>query len=177
MKYIIVLALLGLTGCAGGLTGTGAKNEFSCELPKGVNCFSVQSAYHLSLNGKLPGQQTQMQNEELIYRNDNKEEPVSNNKNLSEAISDLWNFNGDKRVAQTINLVSNNERFKEGPDIQFTPPQYVKIWIAPYKTANGDIRDAYYMYSKIKEGSWKVQAPISTQNPPVLEVKKEVKTN
>lgn len=151
-KLINAIAFsLVLTGCAGGITGTGAKSEFACELPQGVNCFSVQSAYQMSLNGLLPGQKTQSGNEELISKKS------TDKRDSSSVLHGMW---VDSQLKTGIsNATVINGEGDSPPEVQFTSPQYIRIWMAPHKNAVGDARDPYYMYAIVEPGTWSVVPP------------------
>lgn len=151
IKLISVACCLVLVGCAGGITGTGAKSEFACELPQGVNCFSVQSAYQMSLNGLLPGQKTQANNEAIINKRP-QERP--------ETYREAGGFWVDTQLKTGItNATVINGEGDTSPEVQFISPKYIRIWMAPHKSATGDSREAYFMYAVYEPGNWTVIPP------------------
>src|SRR5437762_1478115 len=57
VKVAALASIVGLTGCAGTLSGIGGETTFKCKAPDGVQCQSVSGTYANSRVGNLPSQQ------------------------------------------------------------------------------------------------------------------------
>jgi conjugal transfer pilus assembly protein TraV len=54
MAAMVVLVALGLTGCAGTLTGLEGESKFACKAPDGVTCSSLSGIYANAVANNLP---------------------------------------------------------------------------------------------------------------------------
>ena len=151
-KKLIVLAMasLFLTGCASTMSGLGeSSSSFSCKAPEGVTCTSVTGIYANAAQHNLPA--------------------LTQAKNVSDKTSDKTaktpSYYGDKQVP--LDPTSAVESNKMPPIAMNTPqsgdpirsqPLTLRIWLAPWIDADGDLHDQRYIYTTVHNGEWLIEA-------------------
>lgn len=124
-----VIAAIGLTGCAGGLSGYDAQTRSSCSVSEGVGCTPVSDVYARAMAGTLPGQQTsQNQAEARPYM------PSAGNV-ASQAI---------------------RPSMSSGMPIR-TAPRVLRIWFAPWKDELDVLHDQRHSYITLDQGRWLIE--------------------
>jgi len=155
-KKLIVLAITNVlfTGCASTMSGLGESSSSpSCKAPVGVSCTSVTGIYANAAQLNLPA---------LIQA-----------KTVSETVSDKTSdktakspsYYGDKQVS--LNPTRWVESNKMPPIAMNTPqsgdpirsqPLTLRIWLAPWIDAEGDLHDQRYIYTTVHNGEWLIEA-------------------
>lgn len=122
-----------LGGCAG-LTGTGGSSKLACKAPDGVTCSSLSGVYANALAGNLPG----------LQQKHGKEASHASNSYASTP-------KGKVSKAEIV-----GETPSSGMPI-FTKPEVMRIWVAPWEDAEGDLHDQAYMYVVANDGRWAIE--------------------
>lgn len=136
MKSLAVLIVFAVSasGCMS-LSGLDGSNKFACKAPDGVSCTSVSGVY---ANPPLA--------EEASKENGTKTD--------SGKPDDL------AKSAAALPVYSASRYFHAIPSSGtplLSPPQVLRIWIAPWKDQDGDLRDQSYLYVMWDRGEWNVQ--------------------
>ena len=122
---IAILGLGGLSGCAGTLSGVGeGGSKFACKAPDGVTCSSLSGVYANAVANNLPALRKEGKGDET-YGNP---APPSAGQIVGHAPS-------------------------SGEPIR-SQPKILRVWIAPWEDADGDLHDQSYIYVVTNPGRW-----------------------
>lgn len=127
-----------MTGCA--LSGVGGTSEFQCKAPEGVPCQSVSGVHYNERAGNLPAQRA-------AHRS-------------SAAPSQV-------RPTRAASVGDGSDPTPELPvyPLQGEPvlgairsdPVLIRIWIAPWEDADGDLNEESRVYLQIDAGRWLIE--------------------
>jgi conjugal transfer pilus assembly protein TraV len=126
------LAALVLSGCA----GIGGTSKYGCKAPTGVHCQSVSGVYHNSLQNTLPSQR--------------KSSVAPENKGIQPNASPVAPARPDAAPSRMPAPVSG---VAPGTPLR-SESRVLRLWIAPWDDADGDLMDQTYAYVLIEEGRW-----------------------
>lgn len=147
----IMPALLMLGGCASSLSGLDGNSTFSCKAPDGVLCSSLSGVYANALQDNLPG----LQSHKHTSVPDNNASWNNHVPGTGEPLSTTT----DKRVASPVQprtQVPFASVPSTGAPIR-TAPKILRVWIAPWEDADGDLHDQSYLYVVADPGRWMVE--------------------
>lgn len=119
-----------LAGCAGMSGLSGSTDHLACHAPKGVLCSSISGVYANSVAGTLPSQQV--------------------------------NHGGELRhpaPATGGDVYATPSAYVKAPasgEPVLSPPRVLRVWIAPWKDQDGDLRDQEYVYVMWDRGNWQL---------------------
>ena len=117
-------AVLTLAGCASG-------PKYACGTPEGVTCLPV-SAVYASSSGATPA---------LVDAASGEEVPTEGG---TEAVANRSRAEAARPVVATV---------QPGEPI-LTAPRVLRLWIAPWEDAAGDLHDETFLYLRIDDGRW-----------------------
>lgn len=114
-------------GCAANLSGVGGETTFKCKAPDGVQCQSVSGTYANARAGNLPALQTA----------------------VGSALAPLV----------TPSAVPSPLRLRDAAPFGAirSDPTIIRIWIAPWEDADGDLMDQTYVYMPLDTGRWLIE--------------------
>ena len=142
MRHSLLLAALLpalLTGCAGMSGLSGSTSHLACHAPKGVLCSSISGVYANSVAGTLPSQQVNHGGDLL--------KPQQRSPDQSAP---------DKSALAAFPVPSGYVKAPESGEPILSPPQVLRVWIAPWKDPDGDLRDQQYLYVMWDRGHWEI---------------------
>lgn len=150
-RYWPLLSLMLLSGCA--FSGLDGSSSFTCKAPDGVSCTSVSGVYA------------------------NKPAPAND---ANAAAGDAGT--GKPRLPSLQPYHTSTETLHAMPVSGaplLSPPRVLRIWMAPWRDQDGDLRDQAYLYVMWDRGEWNIQhsrnqildqyAPVTLRNAPVAE--------
>lgn len=121
-----------LTGCSSLALGDG---EFSCKMENGgVPCASTSQMYEMTNNGQTLAK---LAREKQLEKEDKTVDDGTKN-GQSDFVLD--------------NYVTN--RLPDEPIPVRTPPQVMRIWVAPYEDKEGDFVMSGYVYTEVSPRRW-----------------------
>ena len=121
-----------LTGCSSLALGD---DEFSCKMENGgVPCASTSQMYEMTNNGQTPAK---LAREKLLEKEGKTVDDGTKN-GQSDFVLD--------------NYVTN--RLPDEPIPVRTPPQVMRIWVAPYEDKEGDFVMSGYVYTEVAPRRW-----------------------
>lgn len=121
-----------LTGCSSLALGD---DEFSCKMENGgVPCASTSQMYEMTNNGQTPAKLAR----EKQLEKENKTVDDGTKNGQSDFVLD--------------NYVTN--RLPDEPIPVRTPPQVMRIWVAPYEDKEGDFVMSGYVYTEVSPRRW-----------------------
>ena len=130
----LLAAITTLGGCAANLSGVGGETTFKCKAPDGVQCQSVSGTYANARVGNLPSQQSPGASTVLA--------PGLTATSLALAPSAL--SPSRIRDAAAFGAIRSD-------------PTIIRIWIAPWEDADGDLMDQTYVYMPLDTGHWLIE--------------------
>lgn len=129
-----------LSACSN-LAGIGGSAEFKCKAPDGVQCQSVSGVYHNAQQGNLPA--------------------------LRGGLTPQSGSAAPSRMMQVANAVSRPDASAPADEpggaapgaapplgAIRAEPTLIRIWIAPWEDADGDLNDQSYVYLPVDSGRW-----------------------
>lgn len=147
-----------LQGC-GSLSGLDSEGKFACKAPDGVTCMSVSGIYANSKVNNLPG----MRKREVVGA-----QPGAQ---AGAAVEGASQAKGGRKSEYDYNAPDNNLAMAAGtpasPKTMLaphsgapmrTPERVLRVWMAPYMDAEGDLNDQKYFYVTIQGGQWLIEA-------------------
>lgn len=164
-----VAAALLLQGCASSVSGLGGSDKFACSAPSGVACMSVSGISENINHNTLPGLSPGVQKGDPVFMGGM--EPV---KSVPMGQQPVGYYAGQRtymapvdqlsapRVGQTVNIQGGVPATvfdvpNSGTPLR-SPEQVIRIWVAPYEDADGDLHDQRYVYLTLNHGGWQMDA-------------------
>lgn len=149
-----------LSGCANP-SGLGGDSAFGCKAPAGVPCMSITGVEANLRAGNLPAQRATP----TIARGDDTR-PMPSAPTAAVATATTGTTVPRAEVAEV----------QAGPAPEAVPrplrssPRLMRIWLAPWEDADGDLIDQTYVYLQVDSGRWLVdrateRARIATVDP------------
>lgn len=129
---LTAVTLLALSGCASSMNGMGASDKLACKAPDGVTCASLSGVYANTIANNLPGLQ--------------KRKHTDDDKSTSTPSKTKNSYAG-----------GINQATPGTGDAIFTPQHIVRLWIAPWEDAEGDLHDQQYIYIVAEQGRWLIE--------------------
>lgn len=139
MKSYFVLLAVSLTGCSS-LSGLDGSSKFSCKAPDGVSCSSLSGVYANASQNNLPGLQV--------------EKPKQDDKSKGEGNAESEEVR--PAVAGTLDSNIVGKPLNSG-DPLYAPSKILRVWIAPWEDADGDLHDQSYVYIMADYGRWIIE--------------------
>jgi len=124
----LVLAVA-LTGCASG-------PKYACAVPEGVSCQPVSTVYAASSTSTPAHAHVRAPGESVAH------DAVTQDASEPDAVAQAANVPG--AVVATV---------QPGEPI-LTAPRVLRVWIARWEDAGGDLHDETYLYLRIDDGRW-----------------------
>lgn len=145
-------AFLMLSGCSTSMSGLDGSSSFSCKAPDGVLCSSLSGVYANALQDNLPGLQAHRA----------AATPHSNNASWNNHVPGTGEPLGQSTdKGPTAALPSRSQvSFASVPSTGApirTAPKILRVWVAPWEDADGDLHDQSYLYVVADPGRWMVE--------------------
>lgn len=128
LTLAFVAAML-LGGCASSLSGVGGTDRYACKAPEGAACMSVSGVYANSTHGVL-----------------HHENPPS--KKSAPAAPASY---GPSATAPSLVV-----RATDGASLR-SPARVLKLWIAPWEDADGDLHEEGIVHVVVDTGRWLIE--------------------
>lgn len=135
-----ILILLLLSGCST-LSGLDSKSKFSCKAPDGVSCSSLSGVYANAVEDNLPGLRKSHDQHDAQTQT----EKPGNNKVLPTAIP----------VPPASSAIIGHAPVS-GESV-YSKQKILRVWLAPWEDADGDLHDHSYFYMVADYGRWLVE--------------------
>jgi conjugal transfer pilus assembly protein TraV len=124
---ITVLISTFLAGCASTMSGLDGESKFSCKAPDGVTCASLSGVYANAVANNLPA----------LRKGENG-----------------VGVNQGALPAKSGGIIGRTP--SSGDPIR-TQPKVLRVWIAPWEDADGDLHDQSYVYVVADTGRWVIE--------------------
>jgi conjugal transfer pilus assembly protein TraV len=130
-QYIPILLLHALAGCAGSMSGLDGSDKLSCPVTQGVSCKPMSQVYEESAKANQPTELTQSVE---AGRGSVEPKPLP--------------------VRGTTRMPPGAEN---GPVPLRTRPNVMRIWIAPWEDADGDLHEGAWIAMRLDDGGWNIE--------------------
>jgi conjugal transfer pilus assembly protein TraV len=171
LALIFTLAA-GLAGCTN-LSGLGGGSEFQCKAPDGVPCQSISGVHHNERSGNLPFQRPARSATHELPQAVAGTAPgrISTS---SDAAGAVVGGQGEGSGSQPHDAaavpaqaslplyrkasVSSPHRIGQGGFGAIrSDPVVIRMWVAPWEDADGDLNDQTYVYLQVDSGRWLIE--------------------
>ncbi|ASJ88545.1 TPA: type IV conjugative transfer system lipoprotein TraV [Pseudomonas aeruginosa] len=130
------------------------ESEYSCKgMPDGVTCMSARDVYQ-------------------ITENENFRQQIEKDAALKKAVEEGEDGAEDQIAARATPSVAAGERYviprpaREPVPIR-TQATVMRIWVAPWESAQGDLNVPGYIYTEIEPRRWEIGAPAPRPAPTI----------
>ncbi len=162
MNFVRIACRLALAGTAlhlaacTNMSGLGGGSEFQCKAPEGIPCQSISGVHHNERVGNLPAQRA------ALVLNAPKPEAATQPSAYTAAQAE----GGPTLVEQAVTAPTMpvyrkpaTIRGDQAPALGAirSEPTVIRIWVAPWEDADGDLNDQSYVYLQIDSGRWLVE--------------------
>ena len=130
--------------------------KYGCPYGEGVTCKSVSRVYEESLTGEL---EKEKEIKKRLREIEESQKPRKLGKTSGYEIpsKDAKSQNqNSKPNTESQSLAFNPARKSEKPDVVplRTPPEILRIWIAPWEDSSGALHSGSYIYLVVDSGKW-----------------------
>lgn len=193
LRFQLLAGLTLLSGCST-LTGLDAASTFSCPAEPGVACSSLSATYAASEAGALPYQQDKVDQTKAtasqetmrshrLHSTDGyvatsfeeEREPASDKaeEKRKAARSPSPLTESDRPQSSALESAAfQPQRIREASLEEALPRRMpellLRIWVAPWTDAEGDLHDAALLYARIREAQWATAARRNADAGPAL---------
>ena len=152
---LLIALVASVSGCAG-LSGLNGSSTFKCSAPAGVPCQSVTGVHLNERSGNLPAQRSKSEPRQQSPST----EPASG------AVDEVGAAIGQKPAAAALSprawrAAGATRDAAEGVQPPLgairSDPTVIRIWLAPWEDADGDLHDQSYVYLQIDSGRWLIE--------------------
>lgn len=151
-----------LSACASTMSGLDAGTSFSCKAAPGVTCQSISGVHQNASQGSLPFQtrgdaDVRANADDTTSTDEKKEKPRYG------SVQDSGKVSPRDMTAATSGMPVRQ------------PPLVLRVWLAPYEDASGDLHDQSFFYTMVHSGKWMIEANrnnISSQYRPIYPLNK-----
>ena len=139
--YCLVALTLGLlTGCASSLSGVGSTESFACKAPIGAQCTSISGVYaNAAAFGHSAIHESLWLSQGLLATN------------IPEGSSGK---SPSQSVVGALTMPVPVAASSPDPAALRSPPRVLRLWIAPWEDADGDLHDASFVHVVVDTGRW-----------------------
>lgn len=149
LLILISLFLLGLFACG--------NPKYGCPYGEGVTCKSVSRVYEESLTGELEKEKEVKKRLREIEESQKPRKLGKTSRIPTSSITSHSSLNPKPvKVTQSQLLTFNPGIKSDKPDVLplRTPPEILRIWIAPWEDSSGALHSGSYIYLVVDSGKW-----------------------
>lgn len=163
---LLVGALLAaLSGCASNLSGLGGAPGYACKAPIGSQCTSVSGVYANSLDAEFAA---------FAPRTPAKEANTTA-RAINTPAFDTPVTPGTASASSGATPTADSSPAAATPDVALqpgsstaalrSPPRVLRLWIAPWEDADGDLHEASVVHVLVDAGRWLIERVVPTNRP------------
>ena len=168
LTVFAVVASCILAGCASSMSGlSGSDSDFKCKAPVGMQCNSVSGIYANSVAGNYPGGNGVGDGQNSGKGGCSAAGDPATDSVPVHYIGDIpqpgKSDSSTKKVSLPVLPGDKSESLSPGNFYAPTsgtplrvPPLVLRVWLAPWQDADGDMHDESYIYAVINNGKWAI---------------------
>ncbi|MBK6617933.1 MAG: type IV conjugative transfer system lipoprotein TraV [Nitrosomonas sp.] len=143
IKPVFLIPLLLIFGGCTTISGYDSKSKFSCKAPNGVSCSSMSGVYANAVQDNLPG---------LRRSSGTDNQSASRTEKVGKSDTTQQPTGIEERTAYHI-----TGRPPQSGEPILIKPKLLRVWIAPWEDADGDLHDQSYIYMLADYGRWVIE--------------------
>ena len=153
LASLTVVTTIVLSGCASSLSGVGGTQGYACKAPIGAQCTSVSGVYANAnpLADLVPraGHDAQLPPQSLLT--------TTGSAGLSRQTRPASPTGTSMVPAPATSAASASAAATPAPAALRSAPRVMRLWIAPWEDADGDLHDASFVHVVIDTGRWLIE--------------------
>jgi conjugal transfer pilus assembly protein TraV len=158
VRLAAAVAALFAAGCSN-ISGLGGTSEFHCAAPQGIPCQSVTGVHLNERAGNLPAQRSPVSGAVSSVDPARADDRPGAQTAAVDGRHDVPHYGTSNAAAQAGYRPS---KFAADPAAVSlgairSDPTVIRIWIAPWEDADGDLNDQGYVYLQIDSGRWLIE--------------------
>ena len=161
---VAVASTIALGGCASSLSGVGGTQSYACKAPIGAQCTSVSGVYanaNANANASANASANANANSDLLASLAMHEalRPQGLLAMPFTTIPTLEIKGATSAQASSSQAASASASTAATPTTTAlrSPPRVIRLWIAPWEDADGDLHDASFVHVVIDTGRWLIE--------------------
>lgn len=160
-RMAIAAAATQLAACTN-LSGLGGGSDFQCKAPEGVPCQSVSGVHHNERAGNLPAQRMGLQVNNALPADAAApvaaSEPAEGGAQGAATQPDAPVMPSYRKAAAPgADQAKSGLAGLVGLGAIRSEPTVIRIWVAPWEDADGDLNDQSYVYLQLDSGRWLIE--------------------
>ena len=136
-----------LSGCASSLSGVGGTQSYACKAPIGAQCTSVSGVYANSGPAGHRAVSEALRLQQGLLATASAPDPARNTQSSATPSASTAPASG----------VLANAAKSTTPAALRSPPRVMRLWIAPWEDADGDLHDASSIHVVVDTGRWLIE--------------------
>ena len=136
-----------LSGCASSLSGVGGAQSYACKAPIGAQCTSVSGVY---ANTGLVGHRA-------VYEALRLQQGLLATASVPDPTRNMQSSATPGASPTPASGVSAGAAKSTTPAALRSPPRVMRLWIAPWEDADGDLHDASFIHVVVDTGRWLIE--------------------
>ena len=128
-----------LGGCASTMSGLGGEGSYACKAPVGSQCTSVSGVYANSIHGQPPASALP--------------KPADPPAKTPASAPPIASGASPTATAQAVD---------KSPASLRSQPRVLRLWIAPWEDADGDLHEASVVHVLVDTGRWLIERVVPT---------------
>jgi len=161
LRTALLAGAAALLGACTNLSGLGGRSEFQCKAPEGIPCQSISGVHHNERAGNLPAQR--------MARGESASKSVAETRtSAASAVAGDGNAEGGTPTVASPQsapvplyrkgtIVAADRIGPGGFGAIRSEPTVIRIWVAPWEDADGDLNDQTYLYMQVDSGRWLIE--------------------
>lgn len=157
--------LAALSGCASNLSGLGGAPSYACKAPVGSQCTSVSGVYANSLDAEFaafapPTPAKKANTTSGAINTPTFDTPMT--PGTASASPGASTTPDSSTAAATLDVALQPGSSPAGLR---SPPRVLRLWIAPWEDADGDLHEASVVHVLVDAGRWLIERVVPTNRP------------
>lgn len=159
LRMLMLIGTAAALAACTNLSGLGAASEFQCKAPEGIPCQSISGVHHNERAGNLPAQRAS--------RGDSLGSAAPATAGIGKpAGMDTTEGGAPGETAVAAPGVPLYRKASVAAPERIGPggfgairsdPTVIRIWVAPWEDADGDLNDQSYVYMQVDTGRWLIE--------------------
>jgi len=162
---VLCIAATVLSGCASQMSAVGGDTRYACNAPTGSQCTSVSGVYANAMsspNAVAPQRGIDRLVESAVF-------PAGRSPLPSESAASAGNASSvnkqDAAPTEAGTASTPAATTEPAPEPLRLPPRVLRLWVAPWEDADGDLHEASNVHVLIDIGRWRIEhvRPVSAR--------------
>lgn len=150
LRLALLVPIVGISGCVSMLSGLGGTQSYACQAPIGAQCTSISGIYARAMHGmsEVPHPPETQPIATRVADKASGKPAISPSAASTQATSSIVALS-PLSPSPALNPV--------GATALRSPPRVLRLWIAPWEDADGDLHDASVVHVVVDTGHWLIE--------------------